>query len=309
VHIAVVGAGGVGGYFGGRLAASGIDVTFIARGAHLAALRDTGLTIESSAGDLHIPKVQATDDPNAVGPVDVVLYAVKLYHNESACALLPPLIGPDSVVVPLQNGIDSVDLLSRVVGRPHVAGGTAHVAAVITAPGRIRHTAMDLMIFGELDGSRSARLERLLEACRTAGFEATLSEHIEVDIWMKFVRLTAFSGITAVTRLPFGVTRDDPDLTAMWQAALLEGLAVSRAKGIEFPAGAFDEMTAGTLAMPPQTKSSLLQDLEQGRPLELPWLSGAVVRLGRELGLETPTHRFITTVLRPFADGAPTLRS
>ncbi len=302
----MVGTGGVGGYFGGRLARSGVEVTFVARGPHLEALRTGGLIIESPAGDLHVPHVNVTDDTRHVGPVDVVLFTVKLYDSDKAAALLPPLIGRDTVVVPLQNGVDSVELLSRAIGRSHVAGGTAHVSAVVAAPGRIRHTAMDLMIFGELDGARSSRLEALADACRAAGFRGLLSETIDIDIWIKFVRLTAFSGMTAVTRLPFGAIRDDPELTAMWQAALLEGLAVAKAKGIALPPGAFDEMTAGTLAMPPQTKSSMLEDLERGRRLELPWLSGAVVRLGRDVGIETPTHHFIATVLGPFVNGTPT---
>lgn len=300
-----MGTGGVGGYFGGRLAAAGVDVMFLARGAHLDALRSGGLHIESPAGDLHLPRVTATDDSTTVGAVDVVLFTVKLYDSDKACALLPPLVGRETVVIPLQNGVDSVDVLSRAIGRAHVAGGTAHVSAVIAAPGRIRHTAMDLMIFGELDGTRTPRLEALADACRMAGFRGVLSETIETDIWIKFVRLTAFSGLTTVMRLPFGAIKDDTELTAMWQAALLEGLAVARGKGIALPPGAFDEMTAGTLAMPPHTKSSMLEDLERGRPLELPWLSGAVVRLGREVGIETPTHHFIATVLRPFVHGRP----
>jgi 2-dehydropantoate 2-reductase len=305
VRIAVVGAGGVGGYFGGRLAATGTDVTFIARGAHLDALHRDGLFIDSPKGDLHLSRVAATDDPSTVGPVDVVFFTVKLYDSESAGALLPPLVGPDTVVVPFQNGVESVDMLARMVGRPHVAGGTAHVAAVIAEPGHIRHSAMDLLIFGELDGSRTPRLERLYDAGCAAGFQAVLSERIEIDLWTKFVRLSAFAGITAVTRSPIGVVRDDPDLLAMWQAAMMEGMAVAHARGIQLPQGAFEEMKAGTLALPPQTKSSLLQDLERGKKLELPWLSGAVVRFGRELGVETPIHRFMTTVLGPFVAGGP----
>src|SRR5712692_2474664 len=282
MRIAIVGSGGVGGYFGGRLAAAGSDVTFIARGAHLEALRTTGLHVESPKGSFHLPRVAATDDPAAVGPVDVALFAVKLYDTESATRLLPPLIGPDTVVVSLQNGVDSVEILTRAVGRPHVAGGVAYVAAVISEPGTIRHTAMDQLIFGELDGAKSPRLERLLDASKAAGFQATLSERIDVDIWSKFVRLSVFSGMTAATRSPIGPLRDDPDLWAMFQAAILEGMAVARAKGVALPPAILDESRTMSQALPPQSKSSMLEDLERGRPLELPWLSGAVVRLGRE---------------------------
>jgi len=305
MRIAVVGAGGVGGYFGGRLAATGnVDVIFLARGAHLNALRTRGLRIASPLGNLQLPPVSATDDPSTIGPVDIVFFAVKLYDTESALRLLPPLIGSDTVVIPFQNGVDSVDVLTRAVGRPHVAGGTAYVAAVITEPGVIEHTAMDTIVFGELDGKRSPRLEGLLAACTPAGFHATLSEQINVDIWSKFIRLSTFSGMTAVTRCPVGPIRDDEDLLAMWKAAGLEAMAVARAKGVALPPSVFDDMIVNLQGLPPGAKSSMLQDLERGRRLELPWLSGAVVRMGTETGVDTPIHRFISTVLKPLVDGA-----
>ena len=252
LRIAIVGSGGVGGYFGGRLAAAGADVTFIARGAHLLALRTHGLRLESPKGHLHMPQVSATDDASTVGPVDVVLFAVKLYDTESATRLLPPLIGADTVVVPLQNGVDGVETVAARVGRPHVAGGVAYVAAVVSEPGVIRHTTMDHLLFGELDGAKSPRLERLLEACHATGFQATLSDHIEVDIWSKFVRLSVMSGMTSVTRSPIGPLRDDPDLFAMIQAAVLEAMAVARKKGIALPAGVFDEIVTMMQGLPPQ---------------------------------------------------------
>jgi len=304
MRIAIVGSGGVGGYFGGRLAASGVDVAFIARGRHLEALSTRGLRIESPNGPLHLPGVTATDDPAAIGPVDVVFFTVKLYDSESAAALLPPLVGPDTVVVPFQNGVESVELLSAHVGAGHVAGGTALIMAVVAEPGLIRHTAVDHLIFGELDGSHSPRLERLLEACRAAGFQATLSDAIVGRIWSKFVFLSAFSGLTAVTRSPIGVIRDDADLWAMLQAGCLEALAVAHAKGVALRAGTLEGTLTAVQRLPPQSKSSMLEDLERGRPLELPWLSGAVVRLGRERGVETPIHRFIATVLNPHVKGA-----
>ena len=303
MRIAIVGAGGVGGYFGGRLAAAGSDVTFLARGAHLDAMRARGLRLESPKGNLHIHRVNATADPAAIGPVDAVLFAVKLYDVESAAALLPPLVGPETLVVPFQNGVDAVAMLANAVGRAHVGGGVAYVAAVVAEPGVIRHTAMDHLIFGELDGAQSARCRRLLDACEAAGFQATLSERIEVDIWSKFVGLSVFSGMTAVTRSSIGPLRDDPDLWAMFQAAMLEGMAVARAKGIVLPARVLDELRSMAQSLPPLAKSSMLEDLERGRPLELPWLSGAVVRIGREVDVETPIHRFIATVLKPYVNG------
>jgi len=305
MRIAIVGSGGVGGYFGGRLAAAGTDVSFIARGAHLEALRLHGLRLESPKGDLHLPRVNATDDPAAIGPVDAVFFAVKLYDTDAAALLLPPLLGADTVVIPFQNGVDSVETLTQAVGRPHVAGGTAYIAAVVAEPGLIRHTAMDHLIFGELDGVRSPRLERLLAGCEPAGFQATLSDHILIDIWSKFVRLSVFSGMTAVTRCPLGPLREDADLLAMLQAAGMETMAVARASGIAVPTALLGEMMKMVRELPATAKSSMLEDLERGKPLELPWLSGAVVRIGRKLEVDTPIHRFITTVLQPHVAGRP----
>jgi 2-dehydropantoate 2-reductase len=303
VKVAVVGAGGVGGYFGARLADAGTDVSFVARGAHLEAMRTNGLKVLSPLGDLHLDRVKATDDPSSIGPVDVVFFTVKLYDTAPACERIGPLIGTDTVVVTLQNGVESVGLLTGAVGRSHVAGGAAHVFAAIEEPGVIRHTALDMIIVGELDGAISPRLEELQALARQAGFECRLSAQIEMEIWLKFVRLSAFSGMTAVTRSPLGVIRDDAELLAMLQAAVMEGMAVAHAKQIQFPPNALADMFAHMASMPPQSKSSMLEDLERGRRLELPWLSGAVLRLGRELGVETPIHRFIATVLSPHANG------
>jgi 2-dehydropantoate 2-reductase len=305
MRIAIVGSGGVGGYFGGRLAATGIDVTFLARGAHLNALRTRGLQIRSPKGDVHLPHVRATDEASSIGPVDVVFFTVKLYDTADALAALPPLIGPDTVVLPFQNGVESVGRLIDAVGAPHAGGGVSYVSAVIDEPGVIRHTAMDQLIFGEVDGSRSPRLERLLEACQPAGFRATLSDQIVVDIWSKFVRLTVFSGMTAVTRSPIGVIVNDPDLLAMLKAALEEALAVARAKGVPVATDIVEGVARAYQALPPQMKASMLEDLERGRRLELPWLSGAITRLGQEVGVDTPIHRFIATVLKPHENGTP----
>ena len=303
MRIAIVGSGGVGGYFGGRLAASGADVTFLARGAHLDAMRARGLRIISPKGDVHIPNVRASADPAEIGCVDVVLLAVKLYDVESALASLPPLMGPNTAVIPLQNGVDAAALVDRAVGRKHTAGGTCYVAAVIAEPGVIRHTAMDHLLFGELDRVRSPRLTAFHDACRPAGFQATLSDDITLDVWTKFVRLSVLSGMTTVTRSPVGVLRDDAELWTMLQAAVREAIAVARAKGIAVAATSVEDVAKAYAALPPQTKSSMLEDLERGRRLELPWLSGAVVRIGREAGVPTPTHAFINAVLKPHVNG------
>jgi 2-dehydropantoate 2-reductase len=303
MRIAIVGSGGVGGYFGGRLAAAGTDVTFLARGAHLDAMRARGLRIDSPKGNLHLPSVKTESDPAAVGPVDVVFFAVKLYDTEGALSLLPPLVGPRTVVVGFQNGVETVGTLTRAVGASHTAGGVSYVSAVIAEPGVIRHTAMDHLIFGMPDGSPSPQLESLLEACRPAGFQVTLSRDITVDVWTKFVRISVFSAMTAVTRSPIGVIVNDPELLEMLKAAARETLAVAHAKGVQVSGTIDEDVAVAYKALPPQAKASMLEDLERGRRIELPWLSGAVVRLGREVGVPTPIHAFISTVLKPYVDG------
>lgn len=304
MRIAVFGAGAVGGYFGGRLAAAGEDVIFLARGAQLEALRSTGLSIRSPKGDVDLRSVEASGDPAAIGPVDVVLFAVKLYDVAEAAEALPPLIGEETVVVTVQNGVEVVDDVARRIGREHVAGGAAYIVASLEAPGRIRHAAVDRLIFGEPDGAPSARLEALEGAGRRAGFHAILSPAIDLELWTKFVRLATWSGMTTVTRSPMGVIREDPELAAMADAALLEAIAVGRARGIALPAALPEETRELARTFPYEARSSMLADLERGRPLELPWLSGAVVRMGAEAGVPTPVHGFIAAVLGPHARGA-----
>jgi 2-dehydropantoate 2-reductase len=304
MRIAIIGAGGVGGYFGARLAASGVDVSFIARGSHLAALRSTGLRVESPKGHLHLRQVTATDTPASIGPVDCVLLTVKMYDLETAATRLAPLVGPETVVVTLQNGVEAVEIVARHLGAARVAGGVAYVAAVISEPGVIRHTALEGLIFGELDGSPSPRLVALERACQRAGINARLSERILVDLWAKFARLSVFSGMTAVTRSPMGVVRSDPDLYVMLKAGCEETIAVGRAHGVDLPSSLMDEIVAMVEGLPFDAKASMLEDLERGKRLELPWLSGGVVRLGEAVGVPTPIHRFIATVLKPHVQGA-----
>ena len=309
MRIAIIGAGGVGGYFGARLQAAGSDVAFVARGAHLAALRERGLRVESPKGDLHLARVEATDNPETVGVVDAVLLTVKMYDLDDASRMLAPLIGRHTAVVTLQNGVEAIDIVAGHVGREHVAGGVAYIAAVIAEPGVIRHTSLDSLIFGELDRRRSERLVALEQACLRAGFGASISDDIDIDLWSKFSRLSVFSGMTAVTRSTMGVLRSDPELLAMLVAACKETIAVGRARGVDLPDRLMDEILQMVHTLPHHAKASMLEDLERGRRLELPWLSGAVVRLGASVGVPTPIHAFIATVLKPHVNGASPVAS
>ena len=303
MKIAIFGSGGVGGYFGGKLAASGEDVTFLARGAHLNALQHEGLHIASPLGDVHLPSVQATDRPQAIGPVDVVLFTVKLYDVDASAATLAPLIGPDTVVITLQNGVDAMDMVAKHVGDAHVAGGAAYIVAVIDKPGHIRHTTAQQLVFGERDGRRSDRLIAFEEAGVRAGFQAKASDDVQADLWTKFVRLATWSGMTTITRSPMGVVRDTPATFELMVAAIEEVIAVGRARGVNLPPDLMDSTLEMIKNFPANSKSSMLEDIERGRRLELPWLSGAVVRLGKESGVPTPIHQFITTILTPFVGG------
>lgn len=303
MRIAVFGTGAVGGYFGGRLAASGEDVSFIARGAHLAALSEHGLRITSPKGDLLVP-VHVSDSPASIGPVDVVLLTVKLYDLDAAAATLAPLVGPDTAVITLQNGVEAVGMVARHVGADQVAGGVAYVVAAVVEPGHIHHTVADRLVFGESDGHASSRLRQFQAAGQRAGFVADLSTNIDVELWVKFVRLGTWSGMTAVTRSPMGAIREHPELLEMMDRAFAEAMAVGAARGIVFPDGLVEGTQQMVRNFPYESKSSMLEDLERGRRLELPWLSGAIARMGRESGVPTPTHAFINAVLLPFVNGA-----
>lgn len=304
MRIAVLGAGGVGGYFGGRLAAAGEDVAFLARGAHLRALRERGLRIASARGDLDLRPVVATDDPAEIGPVDLVLFAVKLWDTETAAAAARPLLGPGTAVVTVQNGVESVETLGRALGPERVLGGTTYISVVIESPGVIRHTgSLARLIFGAPDGRPSPPAEALLAACRRAGIDAELSPRIVEAIWEKFIFLAAFSGITALTRRPIGEIRERPELRGLMVEAIGETAAVARAAGIAVPRDIVQRHTARFESMPPETKSSMLQDLERGGRLELPWLSGAVIRLGERYGVATPVHRLVAEALRLHVGG------
>jgi 2-dehydropantoate 2-reductase len=306
MRISVVGAGGVGGAFGAALAKAGADVTFIARGAHLAAMKSQGLKVQGGRGETHLVPTQATDDPAEIGTVDIVLFCVKLWDVESAGAHIKPLLGPDTAVIPLQNGIDAAERLIPILGSNAVMGGVAQISASIIAPGVIQQVGTFMrMIFGELDGRRTRRGEDFLALCQKAAFDATLSEQIVTEFWMKFILLAANSGMTALARQPIGALRDDPDIRPIFLAAFQETINVGRARGVALPADALDRIVDFVSHLPPTMKASMALDLDRGNRLELPWLSGKVAELGQKLGIPTPTHRMIYAMLKPYVMGAP----
>ena len=300
-----MGTGGVGGYFGARLALAGEDVTFIARGEHLLALRENGLKVFSDNGDMLIQPASAVPDAAEIGPVDIVIFAVKLWDTDEAAEACRPLVGPETAVISFQNGVEAADRIAAILGEEHAMGGVAHIAALIEAPGVIRHTgAMARLTFGELDGQRSGRAEAFLAACEKAGFDVSLSDGIAGEIWRKFVFLSAMSGATAVTRSAIGPILADADMRAMFASLMDETAAVGRARGIALSDDLIGKLLEFAGGLPAQMKASMLGDLERGNRLELPWLSGAVVRMGRELDVATPVTDTVYAALKPHAGGA-----
>ena len=302
MKIAVVGAGGVGGYFGARLAQAGEDVHFLARGAHLAAMREHGLRVRSVLGDYDLSSTgtHATDNPAGIGPSQVVLFTVKSYDTESAAALLPPMLGPDSVVISLQNGIDNEEKLAAAIGAEHVAGGAAYIFAGIAEPGVIRHTGGPArIVFGEMDGRPSPRLEAFLAACRTANIDADLVENIRVALWTKFAQICAQAGLTASTRRPIGVVRETPPSWKLFRRVLEEGVSVARAEGVQLPENVVESTLAGTLALPPHMYSSLYDDLVAGRRMEVEALHGELTRRAERSGVPAPATSALYAVLLP----------
>jgi 2-dehydropantoate 2-reductase len=307
MRLAIFGAGGVGGYFGARLAQAGHEVTFIARGQHLAAMQRDGLRIVNSAfGDIHLNPTHATDDPADIGPVDIVLFCVKLYDSVSAAARLPPLIGAETAVITLQNGIDGRDHVAAAVGAEHAVGGVAYISAAIEGPGVVAHlNRHHRLLFGETDGRSSPRLERFAAAGRAAGFVSEVATDIDRAIWEKFVFLSAMAGLTGLTRLGIGAILRDAETRELLRRAIAEAVAVARAKGVALAAEAVDQALSFAESLPPGMKASLLFDLEKGRPIEVEGLSGAVARLGRSHGVPTPIQQTIYALLKPHADGKP----
>jgi 2-dehydropantoate 2-reductase len=304
MRIAVMGTGGVGGYFGARLALGGCEVAFIARGAHLAAIRERGLKVESPRGEIVVTNARATDDPAAVGPVDLVLFGVKLWDTEAAARATMPLVGPQSAVISLQNGVRKDEILRGVLGERAVMGGVAYISAQIAGPGVIRHSGtMQKVVFGEYDGARSARGEAILEAFRRAGVDVELATDIRRAIWEKFVFLVGLSGATATVRLPIGPIRSHPQTRAFFHDVMREVVAVARAEGVPLPADFADDRLAFGDTLPATMTSSMHNDLERGNRLEVEGLSGDVVARGRALGVPTPVNRVIYDILVLHAGG------
>jgi 2-dehydropantoate 2-reductase len=300
MRIAAMAAGAVGGYFGARMADAGHDVFFIARGAHLAAIKNSGLKIESVHGDLHLPKPNVTDDPAKVGPVDIVLFAVKLWDTEQAAEAARPLMGPDSRLITFQNGVDSLDRVSAVLGADRTVGGATYIATTIAAPGVVKHSSQFArMVVGRPDKKPDAKLQAFVDAAKAAKLDISLSSDIERELWQKFIFLTAMAGSTASLRSAIGPIRADAELRAFFRALMEEAFAVGKAKGVALDHAYIDERMAFVMdKVEPGMKASMAHDLERGNRLELDWLAGKVRALGRQYGIATPASDTVYTVLK-----------
>jgi 2-dehydropantoate 2-reductase len=307
MRFAVLGSGAVGGYYGARLARAGHDVTFLARGQHLAAIRVRGLEIRSPLGDFVI-KTAATDDPETIGPVDAVLFAVKTYDNGTALPMLKPLVGRETVVLTLQNGVDSVDEVAAVVGEGAVLGGAAYVATAISSPGLIEQTGTHRrVVFGETFGRRTSltpRVERLASAMLEAGIQAEAKVDARVPLWEKFIYLAPFAGFTGAARLPIGPLWRWPPFRAILLDAVSEVERLARAEGVPVSQTVREEITKYIESIPPATRSSLLIDLQQGKPIEVEALLGSVSRRGTRVGVPTPIMTALYAVLKPHESGS-----
>jgi 2-dehydropantoate 2-reductase len=304
MRIGIMGSGGVGGYFGGLLARAGRDVTFIARGPHLEAMRTRGLQVKSVVGDYQVT-VQATDNPAVVGPVDLILFCVKGYDTERAALQMGSMVGRDTAVVCLQNGVDNEDKLDTILGPGQVLGGVVHILSTVSAPGVISQTSGPRTLkFGEMDGRTTPRTERILEVLKGAGVLAVLSPQIQVDLWEKFLFICAHGGVTALTRLTLGEILACPDTASLYRGVMEEVAAVGRAKRIGLAEDIVERTVSLARGFHPDTRSSLAYDLAQGNRLEVETLVGAVVRYGRELGVPTPLAFAIYACLKPHHDKA-----
>jgi 2-dehydropantoate 2-reductase len=304
MKIAVMGSGAIGGYIGARLAAAGAEVTFIARGPHLAAIRQKGLRVLSPLGDLLIAPASATDDPATVGPVEVVLLGTKLFDVEAAARAVGPMVGRETAIVCLQNGVEALDIVAHLHGREHVAGGVVVINGEITAPGVIRHNALNRLTVGELDGSESPRVARFVALANSAGIEAASTRDIRLEIWRKFLLLSPMAALSAMTRVALARVREHEATWRLAEEGMREVAAVASAQGVRLTEEDIQSTLAFVRAMPATWKASLTVDLEQGRRLEVDWLAGAVCRLGEASGIETPFHRVALGVLKPHAAGA-----
>lgn len=303
MEIAVMGAGALGGYFGGRLAQAGHEVTLIARGAHLEAIKANGLIIHSPKGDAHLRDIRATGDPAEVGPVDLVLFMVKNIDVESAGAAIRPMLGPETTVVTCQNGITAWERLAAIIGKRHVLPGVARIPGAITAPGEITHHApFDMLSFGEPDGGTSPRCEALRDALAEAGTNPVVLDNILHDLWTKFCGQSTLASMTTLTGLNIGPLRDNPASRDLFHAAVEEAFAVASAALPDMPEDTVATVWDFILNLPEQMHASMLDDLRNGKPLEHEYLSGDVVRIGAEHGVPTPIHSVLYAALKPIAD-------
>lgn len=301
MRIAIFGTGGVGGYFGGRLAEAGEEVIFIARGEHLRAIQTQGLRVDSVLGDFTIQPGQASDDPGQVGPVDVVLMSVKAWQVTEAAEASRPLLGPQTFVVPLQNGVDAPGQLAAVLGWDRVLGGLCGLIAFVAGPGHIRHAGIDpYLTFGEWDNRPSERVERLRQAlARAKGVIIEVPPDIQAAMWRKFMLIATWSGVGAITRAPIGVLRKLPETRQLLEQSLQEIFEVAKKQHIALPADMVSQTLAFIETFPAHGTASMQRDIMAGRPSELASQNGAVVRLGREVGVATPLHTFIYHSLLP----------
>jgi 2-dehydropantoate 2-reductase len=306
VRIAVMGSGGVGGFFGAKLARGGADVNFVARGAHLAAMREHGIAIESTDESFSLPNVNVTDDPATIGPVDLVMFGVKLWDTEQAARSLKPIIGRETALISFQNGVQKDDLLRPIVGESAIMGGVAYVGTNISRPGVIAQKGpMQRLVFGEYDGRRSRRAEEFLAACQRGGINAEISADVRSEIWQKFIFLASMAAATASTRKSLGPVRSHPLTRQFFLDLMREVAAVGRAHGVAIPDNFAEQRLAFADTLHPDMSASMHHDLEQGRPLELQWLSGGVVDLGAKVGVPTPLHRAVRDALILHAAGRP----
>jgi 2-dehydropantoate 2-reductase len=304
MRIAIMGAGGLGGFFGARLCSGGAEVHFVARGRHLAALQAEGLRVEGPH-PLHIHPVQATDDPARIGVVDLVMVCVKLWDTEAALAQIRPLVGPQTVIVSFQNGVLKDRYLRERFDADQLMGGVSYIAATVDRPGVIRQTGpMQRLIFGEFDGALSDRGQRFLAACQAGGINAELSPQILREIWQKYVFLVGLSGTTTTMRVPIGPIRENPQTRAFLLDVMREVVAVGRAQGVDLPEDYAQQRLAFADGVAADMTSSMHHDLQRGNPLEVRWLAGGVAELGAASGVPTPLNRAIADILALHATGA-----
>jgi len=300
MRIAVFGTGAVGGYFGGRLAQAGEDVVFIARGEQLRALLMQGLQVDSIKGDFLVKPVHVTDDLAEAGKVDVVLVGVKAWQVPEAAEAMRPLVGPETCVVPMQNGVEAPSQLVAVLDAQHVLGGLAKIISFIVGPGHIRHAGAEPYVaFGELDNRPSERSEQLRQAFVRAGVKVEIPPDIQAALWDKFLFVVSLGGVGAVTRAPIGVLRSVPETRQILEQAMYEIFSVAQAREIALPEDVIDKTMAFVDNLPPGGTTSLQRDIMEGKPSELAAWNGAVVRLGQEVGVITPLHTFIYNSLLP----------